>query len=166
MELNLKVTSKEINQLMWTSGQTISTAESCSAGRLSAILTTPAGSSLYYKGGIVCYADDIKVRYLGVTQELLDEKTSVCEEVAQQMVSGALKMFSTDYAVAITGYAGPGGGTEENPVGTIWIAVGNKNRIVTQKVYNDLGRDEKVTIATEAAMSLLRDFLKEEMEKS
>ena len=158
MELNLKVTSKEINQLMWTSGQTISTAESCSAGRLSAILTTPAGSSLYYKGGIVCYADDIKVRYLGVTQELLDEKTSVCEEVAQQMVSGALKMFSTDYAVAITGYAGPGGGTEENPVGTIWIAVG--------KGYNDLGRDEDVTIATEAAMSLLRDFLKEEMEKS
>ena len=165
MELNLKVTSKEINQLMWTSGQTIATAESCSAGRLSAILTTPPGSSLYYKGGLVCYSDEIKKRYLGVSQELLNEKTSVSEEVASQMVSGALKMFSSDYAVAITGYAGPGGGTEENPVGTVWIAVGNNNRIVTKKIFNDLGRDENVTIATEAAMSILRDFLKEELEK-
>lgn len=165
MELNLKFSSKEINRLMWQSGKTLSTAESCSSGRIATILTTPAGSSLYFKGGLVCYADELKVNFLGVSQELIDEKTAVCEEVAQQMVKGANKMFGTDYAVAITGFAGPGGGTEESPVGTIWIAVGSSKRIVCQKVFNQLGRDENVELATEAAMSLLVAFLKEELEK-
>lgn len=166
MELNLKFVGKEINLLMWKLGKTLSTAESCSAGRIASALTVSAGSSQYFKGGIVCYADEIKVKYLGVDEKLLEENTAVCEEVARQMVIGANKMFGTDYSIAVTGFAGPGGGTEENPVGTVWIALGSNDNIVTEKVFNELGRDENTTLAIEAAIHLLRDFLKQEIEKN
>ncbi|MDD4760268.1 MAG: CinA family protein [Bacteroidaceae bacterium] len=165
MELNLKVASKEISQLMWSSGKTLSTAESCSAGRIATILTIPAGSSVYFKGGLVCYADEMKEKFLGVSKEIIAEKTAVCEDVARQMVIGANEMFGSDYSIAITGFAGPGGGSEESPIGTIWIAIGSKDHIKTQKVFNDLGRDENTTIATETAISMLIDFLTEELEK-
>ena len=164
MELRLKVVSKDINQLMWNSGKTLSPAESCSAGRIASALTIAAGSSHYFKGGLVCYADETKVKFLGVDNAIIEEKSAVCEEVARQMVIGANKMFETDYAIAFTGFAGPGGGTEDNPVGTIWIAVGNADKIITQKVFNDMGRDENTMLATEVALNMLRDFLKSELE--
>ena len=164
MELRLKVVSKDINQLMWNSGKTLSTAERCSAGRIASALAIAAGSSHYFKGGLVCYADETKVKFLGVDNAIIEEKSAVCEEVARQMVIGANKMFETDYAIAFTGFAGPGGGTEDNPVGTIWIAVGNADKIITQKVFNDMGRDENTMLATEVALNMLRDFLKSELE--
>ena len=166
MELNLKFVGKEISLQMWKLGKTLPTAESCSAGRIASALTVSAGSSHYFKGGLVCYADEIKVKYLGVSEDLLKEKTAVCEEVARQMVIGANKMFGTDYSIAITGYAGPGGGTDENPVGTVWIALGSNDNIVTRKVFHDMGRDENTTLAAEEAMAMLRDFLKDEIEKN
>ena len=101
-----------------------------------------------------------------MSEDLLKEKTAVCEEVARQMVIGANKMFGTDYSIAITGYAGPGGGTDENPVGTVWIAFGSNDNIVTRKVFHDMGRDENTTLAAEEAMAMLRDFLKDEIEKN
>lgn len=165
MELNQKVISKEINLLLWDTEKTLCTAESCSAGRVAAILTTPPGSSKYFKGGLVCYADELKEKYLGVSPELIAEQTAVSEDVVRQMASGALDLFGCDFSVAVTGFAGPGGGTPENPVGTIWIAVASKKRVLTQKVFNDLGRDENVMFAVEAATTLLRDFLKEELGK-
>lgn len=165
MEFKFRITSKEINQLMWNSGKTLSTAESCSAGRIATIITCSAGSSVYFKGGLVCYTDEVKEKFLGVGHEIIDEKTAVCEEVARQMVIGANKMFDSDYCIALTGFAGPGGGTVDCPVGTIWIAIGSKDRIVTQKVFNDLGRDENMNLATETAMGMLKDFLEEELEK-
>lgn len=165
MELNLKVISKDINQLMWGKNKTISTAESCSAGRIASILTLHPGSSDYFKGGLVCYSDEVKEKFLNVSADLIAEKSAVNEEVAKQMVLGALDMFGTDYAVAVTGFAGPTGGTEENPIGTVWIAVGSRERIETQKVFNALGREENVEVAVNAAMALLQTFLKEELEK-
>lgn len=165
MELNLKVISKDINRLMWDKEKTISTAESCSAGRIATILTVPAGSSDYFKGGLVCYTDELKTKYLNVSADLIAEKSAVNEEVAKQMVLGAITLFGSDYGIAVTGFAGPTGGTEEEPVGTVWIAVGSRERILTKKVYNTLGRDENVTLAVEAAMVLLRDFLNKEFEK-
>lgn len=150
---------------MWGKNKTISTAESCSAGRIAAILTLHAGSSDYFKGGLVCYTDELKEKFLNVNADLIAEHSAVNEEVARQMVLGAVDLFGTDYAVAVTGFAGPTGGTEENPVGTVWIAVGSRERIQTVKVFNTLGRDENVTLAVEAAMTLLHDFLKDELEK-
>jgi nicotinamide-nucleotide amidase len=94
----------------------------------------------------------------------LEEKTAVCEEVAIAMVKGACKALQTDYAIAATGFAGPTGGTKDIPVGTIWLACGSLERIVTLKVEEDHGRDINLAIATNKAMELFLAFLKEENE--
>ena len=164
MELDLKLASKEINQLLYSSGRTLSTAESCTAGRMATIITAAPGSSNYYRGGLCCYAEDVKTQLLGVDADVMAEQTPVCEEVAKQMVTGANKLFKTDYAVAITGYAGPGGSPNGNVlVGTIWIAVGSKNRLVTQMLSEDNGRDQNLASATACAVRMLRDFLREDL---
>jgi nicotinamide-nucleotide amidase len=101
----------------------IVTAESCTAGMLAARLTDRAGSSSYMAGGVVAYANEAKVALLGVDAALIAEHGAVSAEVAQAMAAGALSRFGADTAVAITGVAGPGGGTAEKPVGTVWFAV-------------------------------------------
>jgi nicotinamide-nucleotide amidase len=122
------------------------------------------GASKYFKGGIICYVDEIKERLLGVDRQLLEEKTAVCEEVAIAMVKGACQALQTDYAISATGFAGPTGGTKDIPVGNIWLACGSLDRVVTMKVEEDHGRDINLAIATNHAMELFLNFLKEEME--
>ena len=127
MELENKVLSREIQTRMYESGKTLGTAESCTGGRIAeAIIATP-GASEYFKGGIISYTNEVKENLLNVSHELLMEKTAVCEEVAIAMVKGACKTLGVDYAIAATGVAGPGGGTKEIPVGTIWLAYGSEN---------------------------------------
>lgn len=162
MELDLKLASKEINQLLWNTDKTLSTAESCTAGRIATIITAAPGSSTYYRGGLCCYAEDVKSRLLGVSEELMERETPVCEEVARQMVVGANRLFGTEYAVAITGYAGPGGSPSGNVlVGTIWIAVGQEGHIVTRMLSEDNGREQNLTSATSVAVHMLLDYLRE-----
>ena len=159
MNLDIRIISRDINEMLWKSTKTLSTAESCTSGRVATVLTATPGSSEYYLGGIVCYADKVKEELLGVDQQLIETKTSVCEEVVKQLVLGSNKLFHSDYAVAVSGYAGPGGGTPEIPVGTIWIAVGNEENIVTRKLQLDHGRDKNVSIATFTAMQMLHELL-------
>lgn len=164
MELDLKLLSKEINEMLWRNHKTLATAESCTAGRIASAITAVPGSSNYFKGGLICYADEVKTELLGVSADVIAEKTPVCEEVVRQMVIGANKLLHTDYAVAISGFAGPGGpdgGRSGVIVGTIWIAVGNADSIVTTMIEEDNGRDKNLASATSAAMHLLRDYLKE-----
>ena len=107
----------------------------------------------------------MKTNLLGVDAAVIEEQTPVCEEVVRQMVAGSNKLFSTDYAVAISGYAGPGGpdgGKAGVIVGTIWIAVGNAKRVVTRVIEEDNGRDKNLASATSVAMHMLLDFIKEE----
>lgn len=165
MDLDLKLVSKEINEILWRDCKTLSTAESCTAGRIASVITAVPGSSNYYKGGLICYADEVKVNLLGVDAAVIEANTPVCEEVVKQMVSGSNKLFDTDYAVAISGYAGPGGpdgGKSGVIVGTIWIAVGNARRTVTRVIEEDNGRDKNLSSATSVAMHMLLDFIKEE----
>ncbi len=167
MDLDLKLVSKEINEMMWRNHKTLATAESCTAGRVASVITAVPGSSNYYKGGLVCYSDEIKTELLKVDADVIAEKTPVCEEVVRQMVIGANELFHTDYAVAISGFAGPGGpdgGRSGVIVGTIWIAVGTKDDVVTTMIEEDNGRDKNLASATSVAMHLLRDYLKEHME--
>lgn len=167
MDLDLKLVSKEINEMMWRNHKTLATAESCTAGRVASVITAVPGSSNYYKGGLVCYSDEVKIQLLKVDADVIAEKTPVCEEVVRQMVIGANELFHTDYAVAISGFAGPGGpdgGRSGVIVGTIWIAVGTKDDVVTTMIEEDNGRDKNLASATTVAMHLLRDYLKEHME--
>lgn len=159
MEFEKKVLSREIQQYLYESGKTVGTAESCTGGRVAEAMIAVPGASAYFKGGIVCYTNEIKERLLSVDKQLLEEKSAVCEEVAQAMVKGAIKALNVDFAVATTGVAGPGGGTAENPVGTIWIACGYADEVVTVKLTEDFGRDINLAIATSKALQLFLDFL-------
>jgi nicotinamide-nucleotide amidase len=162
MDFESKIISREISQLLWEREKTVSTAESCTGGRIAEAIIAVPGASKYFKGGIICYVNEVKEGLLGVSHETLEEKTAVCEEVAIQMVEGACRTLRTDYAVAATGVAGPGGGTKEIPVGTIWLACGNKDRVVTCKVEEDHGRDINLAIATSKAMQMFLDYLNNE----
>ena len=164
MDFESKITSRGISEILWETEKTVSTAESCTGGRIGEAMIAVPGASKYFKGGIICYVDEIKERLLGVDRQLLEEKTAVCEEVAIAMVKGACQALQTDYAISATGFAGPTGGTKDIPVGTIWLACGSLDRVVTMKVEEDHGRDINLAIATNHAMELFLNFLKEEME--
>ena len=161
MDFESKIISRQIGDILYDSGLTIGTAESCTGGRISEAIIAIPGSSDYYKGGIVAYTDEVKVKLLGVSSEVLEEQTAVSEEVAREMVLGTLNAISVDFAIASTGYAGPGGGTKEAPVGTIWLAYGNREEVRTFKLTEDFGRDINLAIATNKAIRLMLDFLKD-----
>ena len=162
MDFESKIISREISQILWEMDKTVSTAESCTGGRIAEAIIAVPGASKYFKGGIISYVDEVKMSLLHVSADVLAEKTAVCEEVARQMVAGACKTLNTDYAISATGIAGPGGGTKENPVGTIWLACGTQEQQVTMKVEEDHGRDINLAIATNKAMQMFLDFLKTE----
>lgn len=147
---------------MWKDGTTLATAESCTAGNLAAAITAIPGSSHYYKGGVVAYANQVKENLLRVNVDTIAAFGVVSEETVCEMVKGAIETLNTDYAIATSGVAGPGGGTPETPVGTIWIAAGSRNKIVTLKLEENDGRDQNIAKATSSALYLMRDLLKEE----
>lgn len=142
--------------------KTVGTAESCTGGRIAEAIIAVPGASKYFKGGIISYVNEIKESLLGVDPQVLEEKTAVCEEVAIAMVKGACKALNTDYAISATGFAGPTGGTKDIPVGTIWLACGNNEKVTTLKVQEDHGRDINLAIATNKAMQLFLNYLKAE----
>ncbi len=162
MDFEAKIISREVSELLWDMEKTVGTAESCTGGRIAEAIISVPGASKYFKGGIISYVNEIKESMLGVDHQVLEEQTAVCEEVARQMVIGACKALNTDYAISATGVAGPTGGTKEIPVGTIWLACGNADKIVTVKVEEDHGRDINLAIATNTAMQLFLNYLKSE----
>ena len=146
-------------------GRRIATAESCTAGLLAVRLTDRPGSSAYVAGGVVAYANEAKVGMLGVDAALIEAHGAVSAEVAEAMAAGALDRFGADTAVAITGVAGPGGGTEEKPVGTVWFCVrladcpGESGRVVTRCVRVPGERTDVRERSTTIALHLLRRAL-------
>ena len=162
MDFESKIASREISEILWDMEKTVGTAESCTDGRIAEALMSIPGASKYFKGGVISYVNEIKETLLGVSHEVLEEKTAVCEEVAIAMVKGACRTLNTNYAISATGFAGPTGGTKEIPVGTIWLACGNAERVSTIKVEEDHGRDINLAIATNRAMQLFLDYLKDE----
>lgn len=141
-------------------GRRIATAESCTAGLLSARLTDQPGSSAYVAGAVVAYANEAKIDVLGVDRALIDANGAVSQEVAEAMAAGALRRFGADTAVAITGIAGPGGGTEAKPVGTVWFCVMLADgTTVTRSVRLPGERADIRERSTTVAMHLLRRTL-------
>ena len=166
MDFESKILSREISQLLWEREQTLGTAESCTGGRIAEAIIAIPGASKYFKGGIVSYVDEVKENLLGVNHDVIEEQTAVCEEVARQMVVGAYRSLNTDFAIAATGYAGPTGGPKNIPIGTIWLACGNADRISTLKLEDDFGRDINLAIATNKALQMFYDFLLDEEESN
>ena len=167
MDFEAKVISREVSELLWEMEKTVGTAESCTGGRIAEAIISVPGASKYFKGGIISYVNEIKESLLNVDHQVLEEQTAVCEEVAREMVIGACKALNTDYAISATGVAGPTGGTKDIPVGTIWLACGNADRITTVKVQEDHGRDINLAIATNRAMQMFLEYLKgENIEKT
>ena len=149
-----------IGELLKKRKLTVSTAESCTGGSIAERLTSIAGSSEYFKGSIVAYSNEVKKELLHVSSETLEKYGAVSEETVVEMVKGAMKALKTDCAVATSGIAGPGGGTPEKPVGTVWIAAGYKNEIRTYKQETNRGRAMNIERAGNNALLMLRDLLK------
>jgi len=136
-------------------GQTIGTVESCTGGAIAALLTSVSGSSDYFTGSIVAYANSVKRHVLGVSESDLNQFGAVSRQVVEQMAKGALRVLGCDWAIATSGIAGPGGGTPEKPVGTIWIAIANKNEVVSNKYQYNTIREQNIQRTVNMALAFL-----------
>lgn len=136
--------------------QTISTAESCTGGYISHLITSIAGSSDYYVGSVITYSYEIKTLELNVSADLLSVKGAVSQEVVEQMAAEVRRKFKTDYSIAVSGIAGPSGGTPEKPVGTVWIAVATPERVFSKKFQFANNRLRNIQMTSNAALNLLR----------
>ncbi|MDX2442911.1 MAG: competence/damage-inducible protein A [Bacteroidales bacterium] len=141
-----------VGDLLKERKQTISTAESCTGGNISRLLTSVSGSSDYYVGSVVAYAYEAKTKTLGVNLQDLEKHGAVSGEIVTQMAEGVKKLMQTDYAIAVSGIAGPGGGLPRKPVGTIWIAISSPKGTVAQKF--NLGKDRYRNIHSASIISL------------
>jgi nicotinamide-nucleotide amidase len=139
--------------------QHLSCAESCTGGYVAHLMTSIPGSSAYFRGGVIAYENDVKIKTLGVDPEILNTAGAVSEETVISMVQGALRIFETDFAIATSGIMGPGGGTEKKPVGTVWIAVGNKTEVKTQKLWFRFDRQRNTDLTAINVLNLLRRFI-------
>lgn len=136
-------------------GKTLVTAESCTGGGIGAALTSVPGSSKVYKGGIICYTNEIKINQLGVSAELLDRVGAVSADVAQAMAAGARKLMRADIAISVTGLAGPGGDEYGNPVGTVYIGYADENNIVAERFLFVGDRESVRKQAVESALKMI-----------
>ena len=161
MLLQSKFISKQLGNIFRKEGLTLATAESCTSGSIAAVITSIPGSSIYFKGGIVAYSDEVKINLLGVDPETLETEGAVNEKTVIAMAKGAMKSLNSDCAIATSGIAGPTGGTSDNPVGTIWIAAIMKDKISTLKILGDEGREKNVINATLKALQLLQNLVQD-----
>jgi len=148
-----------IGKLALSKGIKIGTAESCTGGLVASKIVSIPGSSAYFEGSVVAYSYKLKEKLLGVKSTTLQKYGAVSEECVKEMVVGATKHLDVDVAVAISGIAGPSGGTEEKPVGTVWIACGTANNFVTLKIQAGKDRSKNIEYASNYAMNVLRKFL-------
>jgi nicotinamide-nucleotide amidase len=143
-------------RLLRSGKMTLSTAESCTGGRISAMITSVPGSSDYFKGSIIAYDNMVKTQILGVPENVIRENGAVSEEVVKYMAEGARRLLDTDFAVATSGIAGPDGGTSAKPVGTLWTAVASKHRTVAEKYVYTGNRSVNIERFSVAGLNLLR----------
>lgn len=148
-----------VGKMLVKAGKMLGTAESCTGGFLAHKITAISGSSAYYKGSVIAYANEVKIAQLGVKQDTLEKFGAVSEPTVQQMVLGTLDLLKTDIAVATSGIAGPTGGTADKPVGTIWLAVGDKTEIQTRKLSLSKSRIKNIEYTAVAALDMVRKFL-------
>jgi nicotinamide-nucleotide amidase len=150
---------KVVGQMLMSRNETISTAESCTGGYISQLLTSIPGSSAYFDGSMVTYSYNAKENLLGVKNETLINFGAVSEEVVKEMATGLLQKMKTNYVIAVSGIMGPGGGTTEKPVGTVWVALGSTTKIVTKLYHFRFDRQKNIQLTAMNALNLLRSFI-------
>lgn len=147
--------AETLGERLSENGKTVATAESCTGGNIAHLITLVAGSSRYYKGSVVSYANEVKEKVLGVRAGDLQQYGAVSEEVVKQMAEGVKKLLKTDYAIATSGIAGPSGGSDEKPVGTVWIAVAGERGCVAEKFLFNTTRDNFIERTSNQAILML-----------
>ena len=150
-----------IGQKLKEKGKTLSTAESCTGGYVSHLITSIAGSSAYYKGSIISYSNEVKANNLNIPTEIIEKHGAVSEEVVALMAENVKKALNTDYSIAISGIAGPDGGTEDKPTGTVWITASSPLRIETKKFNLNGNRMQNIERSALMALNMLRILLNE-----
>lgn len=148
-----------VGKILLDRHKTLSTAESCTGGLIAYRLASVAGASEYFYGSVVSYSNTVKKEVLGVRDQTLQKSGAVSEETVREMVTGLLSAMKTDYAIAVSGIAGPDGGTPEKPVGTTWIAVADREKTVTRHFHFPGNRERNMDLAAINALSLLRKFM-------
>ena len=149
-----------IGEKLREKGLTISTAESCTGGNIARRLTSLAGSSDYFKGSVVAYHNEVKRQVLGVSEDDLTAFGAVSREVVEQMATGARRLLQTDVSVAVSGIAGPAGGTNEKPVGTVWIAVATDDFVVSHRFqFGNYSRENVIERSTMAALMMVLEHI-------
>jgi len=148
-----------VGKLLKTKSATIGTAESCTGGYIAHLLTSVPGSSDYFKGSVVAYANEIKQKMLGVDGESLSTYGAVSEQVVKEMAAGIQQSFGVDYAIAVTGIAGPDGGTAGKPVGSTWIAIATPGQIIANHFLFGEGRERNIRKSALQALNMLRKII-------
>ncbi|MBA4198442.1 MAG: competence/damage-inducible protein A [Chitinophaga sp.] len=148
-----------VGKLLKEKNKTVATAESCTGGYIAHLLTTIAGSSDYYEGSVISYSYKVKEDSLHVPNATLTKYGAVSEETVKAMVQNVISLMKTDYGVAVSGIMGPGGETPDKPVGTVWVAVADKKKIVTRKFHFRFDRKKNIELTAVNALNLLRQLI-------
>lgn len=143
--------------------KTLGVAESCTGGFISHLITSVTGSSEFFNGSVTAYSNQIKENVLGVKNSTLNEFGAVSQQVAKEMALGAKNILNSDYAIATTGIAGPTGGTEEKPVGTVWIAIAGENKVFAKKFVFGDNRERNIIRTSQTALQILRRIILKEL---
>ena len=133
----------------------IATAESCTSGLISSTICSVSGASSFFKGGLIAYQDQVKINQLNISKSLIEKKTSVSLDVAKKMAKNSLDIFNADYAIATTGYTGPTGGNDKDPIGTVFIAVANEFDTIVKHFVFDGNREIITKKIVDTALELL-----------
>ena len=148
-----------LGKLLKSRRQTLATAESCTGGYIAQLITSIPGASAYFRGSVVAYDNEVKKKLLGVDAGILEKFGAVSEETVRALVSGAIQRLGTDFAVATSGIMGPDGGSEKKPVGTVWIAAGDRQEIISQKFWFRFDRQRNTELAAANALNMVRRFI-------
>ena len=145
-----------VANLLLAKEKTLAIAESCTGGYIAHLITSIPGSSEFFQGSIVAYSYAVKKNVLGVKDKTLEEFGAVSEETVREMVKGTLSVMKTDFAVAVSGIMGPGGGTTDKPIGTVWIAAGNSDKISATRIHVRFDRERNIHLTAMQALNFLR----------
>ena len=158
--MEIKQLAQKVNDALRAKEVTLSTAESCTGGGIAAAITSIPGSSEIFKGGIVAYSNEVKQSVLSVSEKTLQDYGAVSEATVQQMAAGVARLMQTECAIATSGIAGPGGGTAEKPVGTVWLALSINGETHTRLLnLADKGREANIEATIQTALETLHRLL-------